>query len=179
MYMAQGLADYYKLRDLKKAFDQHDQKKRNDFMFLHWRDFIAEFIGATESRRPAMLRRIFSRKPKDGFGLNEGCFIVFCIIMLERIVELIDQRENYELSVHLHRQIRPGGGYRETCAGISYLIKANPKCGIHWPDDSFDEVDDPSDGDDDSDDNDGGDHSSFELIDLAVEQAPGGPSNTP
>ncbi|MBM5459113.1 hypothetical protein H8F21_16210 [Pseudomonas sp. P66] len=96
--------DLEALRENYESFsveDNHEFEKNNA-------EIIQELISKTEGQRPAYLRRVC----KNASNLSQGVLIVLAIIAQVRVTQVIELRDRFRYSLY------PGGGNRNTCAGI-------------------------------------------------------------
>lgn len=105
--LAAWLKKSFDLEAVRESYESNSIQGNNDFEKYH-ADVIQELIATSESRRPAYLRRAC----KNVSALTQGVMIVLAIIAQVRVKEVIELRDRFRHSLY------PGGGNRDTCAGI-------------------------------------------------------------
>jgi len=105
--LAAWLKKSFDLEAVRESYESNSIQGNNDFEKYH-ADVIQELIATPESRRPAYLRRAC----KNVSALTQGVMIVLAIIAQVRVKEVIELRDRFR------RSLSPGGGNRDTCAGI-------------------------------------------------------------
>ena len=105
--LAAWLKKSFDLEAVRESYESNSIQGNNDFEKYH-ADVIQELIATSESRRPAYLRRAC----KNVSALTQGVMIVLAIIAQVRVKEVIELRDRFRRSLY------PGGGNRDTCAGI-------------------------------------------------------------
>ena len=128
-----------KARAIYKRMDQQEVWKYEDAMEAA----ISEFIGRSDSQRPAAIRKL----PDD---VTRVCFMTLAILGCVRARDLMELRDRYR------ELLAPGRGNRETTSGLyAFSNRVQELFEYEWPDEVFAAagLDDGVEGEEDEEEN--------------------------
>lgn len=116
------------LGQIRQHYQAIPVDKVAEFEEANW-SLIGDYLGKTESQRPAFARRLLK-------GRNSTTVILFnvlCIIAALRAKRLFELRDVYRMS------LAPGRGNRVTAAGAyRFSVEAAALADFSWPEEPFD-----------------------------------------